>query len=189
MLEKWAAYWRLVALVMVVPFGSVLVGRELFHPAVEQLNQEKTPKQWREQWEGTKQQAGFTQAFFLKSLSKFSWDSAIKSSKSKRNKASKIKHVNWKLLLWLSKLNALVLFPSDAKNQFKRALNRHCSPLLMTCRGRLWQLNRPQQEVDKPGSETNRGVGRDIGRQIGVVSPWWWLTQGLRYTHFEAYGG
>ena len=24
------------------------------------------------------------------------------------------------------------------------------SPLLMTCRGRLWQLNRPQQEVDKP---------------------------------------
>ena len=79
-------------------------------------------------------------------------------------------------------MHALVAFPSDGKNQFKRALNRHCSPLLMTCRGRLWQLNRPQQEVDKPGSETNRRVGRDIGRQIGVVSPWWWLTQGLWYT-------
>ena len=58
-------------------------------------------------------------------------------------------------ILRLPKFNHFIILADAKKEPFEKVQGTKTTAglLLMTCRGRLWQLNRPQREVDKPPSE------------------------------------
>ena len=55
-------------------------------------------------------------------------------------------------ILRLPKFNHFIILADAKKEPFEKVQGTKTTAglLLMTCRGRLWQLNRPQREVDKP---------------------------------------